>query len=124
MDKIHRPCQIVVQRLKQGLLNSQGKTPFVLSAKVQFHLCVDSVDSFVVVLEIERAQSVVHHPETPTAMQFSHLPQLCSNGFILLGLGFVANNGRRGANQFAGLAKTDCIALTSIANRLPLLARP
>lgn len=67
---------------------------------------------------------MIHHPKTPTAVQLRHPPQLYTDGFVIFRLGFVANNGRGGANQFAGLTKADRMTLTSVGDRLSLLARP
>lgn len=113
-----------MQRLNQRFLDPHGKTLLVFSSKVQFHFCVDSVDPFVVVFEVERTQSMVHHPETPAGVQLGHLSKLHPDGLIIFRFGFVANNRRRGAHQFTGLAKADCITLTSVGNGLSLLARP
>ena len=124
VHEVHRPGEVVVQRLHQGFPYPQGEAFLVLPAQVQPHLGVDAVDALVVVPEVQGAQTVVHHPEAPTTVHVGHLPQLRADRLVVFWPGFVANDRGRGAHQSAGLAKAGPMALTSMGDRLPLLAGP
>jgi hypothetical protein len=109
MNKIHRPGQVVMQGLYQRVLNSQGKPLFVLTAKVESHFSIDSVDAFMIVVKVHCSESAVHHPEAPRTVQVCHLPQLLPDRLIIGWLCFVVSDGGVSPYQFAGPTKTDCM---------------
>lgn len=92
MDKVHRPSQVVMERLDQRLLNSCGKALLVFSSQVQFHFGVDAVNAFVIVFVVKCTQSIIHHPKTPATVQVCHLSQLLTDRFIVFRLWLVAHN--------------------------------
>src|SRR5690606_22386090 len=91
VNEVHGPGQIRVQRLYQRLLYSQRKPFLILTPKIKSHLGIDSVNTFVVILEIHRPEPMIHHPKAPSAMQVCHLSQLRPDRLIIFRLWFIAN---------------------------------
>lgn len=96
----------------------------MFSSQVQFHLCVNAVYSFVIVIKLQHAQPVKHHPEAPSIVELSHHFELLPNRLISLGFWLVVVNGLVNASQITGLTNASLVLLLDVLYNFTLFGRP